>query len=126
MKKSILIAGWLFWVGVSSHAQGLPPIYDNTTKDLYQTKNFVIYPKNTWLENIVKGNDGAFYLTNYPSGKILKVTADGKQEDYAQIKGKIAGIAKYGKNQFLVTYWDTLGKPSIFLIDSKNNTSLFT
>jgi sugar lactone lactonase YvrE len=38
---------------------------------------------------------------------------------YASIDGKIAGIAVYHKNQFLVTGWDKQGKAAIFKIDAK-------
>lgn len=126
MKKSILISSFLLSLTATIFGQGLPPIYDNTPKEIQPTKNFAHYPKNTWLENIVKGNDGNFYITNYPVGVILKVSKSGNTENYAQVKGKIAGIAKYGANQFLVTGWDTTSKPSIFIVDNKKNTSVFT
>lgn len=124
--KQILLIPVLLCSVITSLGQGLPPLYDNTPKEIQVSRNFVEYPKNTWLENIVRGYDGNFYLTEYPSGTILKVTPSGVKENYAKINGKIAGIARYGVNQFLVTGWDTAGHASVFIVDSHKNTSVFS
>jgi sugar lactone lactonase YvrE len=113
----ITIALFLSPSGIFS--QNLPNIFASTPKQLLDAKTLAAYPKNTWLENLVVGQNGALYVTNYPEGKVFKIAADGKKEVYASIDGKIAGIALYHKNQFLVTGWDKQGKPAIFKIDDK-------
>lgn len=98
-------------------AQNLPDIFGSTPKQLLVSKTLAAYPKNTWLENLVAGENENLYVTNYPEGKVLKVSPGGEKELYATIDGKIAGIAVYHKNQFLVSGWDKEGKASIFKID---------
>jgi sugar lactone lactonase YvrE len=100
-------------------SQHLPKLFESTPKHLLDAKTLVAFPKNTWLENLVVGENGSLYVTDYPEGKVFKVSPDGKKEGYASIDGKIAGIAVYHKNQFLVTGWDKQGKAAIFKIDDK-------
>jgi sugar lactone lactonase YvrE len=88
-----------------------------------KSKVLVAYPKNTWLENMVEGKDGNIYATNYPEGIVYKISKSGTTENYAKITGKIAGIADYKENEFLVTGWDENGKASIFRIDANKAVS---
>src|SRR5262249_23289215 len=88
-----------------AHAQNLPSMFEHTPKNIVQVKKLALFPKNSWLENLVVGNDHALYVTNYPEGRVMKVSMDGTQDEYAKIDGKIAGIAKYGKDEFLVVGW---------------------
>ena len=94
-------------------AQNLPDIFGSTPKQLLVSKTLAAYPKNTWLENLVAGENENLYVTNYPEGKVLKVSPGGEKELYATIDGKIAGIAVYHKNQFLVSGWDKEGKAGV-------------
>jgi len=105
-------------------SQALPPIFGSTPRRVLKSKVLVSFPKNTWLENLVMGDDGELYVTDYPEGKVFKVSRSGTAGVYATIKGKIAGIARYHKNEFLVVGWDDGGKPALFRIDAKGNVSL--
>lgn len=121
----------IFFLLISSNlmipAQNLPPIFESTPKKLLKAKTLVAFPKNTWLENFAITKNGTLFLTNYPQGLVYKVSSDGaKKETYAKINGKIAGIATFKNDQFLVTGWDTLGKPSIFHINSDRKVDKIT
>ncbi len=117
--KRIIIFLMLISINLMIFAQGLPPIFESTPKKLLKAKTLTAFPKNTWLENFVITKNGILFLTNYPQGLVYKVSSDGaNKEIYSKINGKIAGIATFKDDKFLVTGWDTLGKPSIFLINS--------
>jgi sugar lactone lactonase YvrE len=121
--NQLIIALTLFLSPSGLFSQSLPHIFASTPKRLLDSKILAAYPKNTWLENLVVGPNGALYATNYLEGKVFKIAADGEKEVYAAIDGKIAGIAVYHKNQFLVTGWDKQAKPAIFKIDGKSSVS---
>ncbi|MBC7887295.1 MAG: gluconolactonase [Ferruginibacter sp.] len=119
MKKFFLIITGITAICGVCNCQGLPPIYDQASINLLSSKVLLSYPKNTFLENLVKGDDDNLYVTNFPEGTVLKISPAGQKEVYAKIEGKIAGIAKYDKGQFLITGWDKEGKPSVFLINQQ-------
>lgn len=118
MRRTFLLLMVCAFLAGKSHAQGLPPIYDQTKLDRYPVKKWVEYPVKTWMENLVQGRDGSFYLTNYPEGKVMKVNSEGISKLYAQVPGKIAGIARWGQAGFLLTGWDSAGRASIFAVDA--------
>ena len=93
---------------------------------MLKSRVLVSFPRNTWLENLVMGGDGNLYVTDYPKGRVFKISRSGEAELYATIKGKIAGIARYRKSEFLVVGWDDKGEPSLFKIDAKGNVSLLS
>ena len=122
MKKLITMCALVLQSSVL-FSQNLPDIFGSTPKQLLASKVIAKYPKNTWLENLVVGQNNTLYVTNYPEGKVFKILPSGKSNLYATIDGKIAGIALFHKSQFLVTGWDKEGKPSIFKIDSKREVT---
>jgi hypothetical protein len=122
MKASFITLTTLILSNIA-FSQALPPIFTNTPRKILKSEILISYPKNTWLENMVKGRDSALYLTDYPSGNVYRVTTAGTKELYANIKGKIAGIALSENESFLVTGWDNENNPGIFKIDKNRNVA---
>lgn len=120
------LAVTLILLSLTTRPQSLPPIYDHVPQQILRSKVFATYPRNTFLENLVTGNDGNLYVTNYPAGRVLRILPNGDKEEFARIPGKIAGIARYGENEFLVNGWDEKGKACIFRIDPKGQPDKFT
>jgi sugar lactone lactonase YvrE len=122
MKKPMLLLSGLFSVNLLM-AQSLPPIFDSVPRKLLSAKTIAAFPKGTWLENMLIAPDGAFYVTDYPEGKVFKVSTSGDTTLFARIEGKIAGIAMGAlPGEFLVTGWDAAGRAAIFRIDRTGKT----
>lgn len=89
--KKLHLTTVLLALSVIAFSQNLRPIYEQTPINLLQSKVLASYTKNTFLENLVKGNDDNLYITNFPEGLVLKISPTGAKEIYAKIPGKIAG-----------------------------------
>jgi len=120
--KRLFISLFAVCFSASIFAQTLPAIFDKVPTELLQTKVFVSFPKNTWLENLVLDEKGNFFVTDYPKGLVYKISTNGKSENFAKINGKIAGLALFHDDQLLVTGWDSTGTPCLFVVDAKGNS----
>src|SRR5579872_1291243 len=122
MKKPMLLLSGLFSANLLM-AQSLPPIFDSVERKLLPAKTIAAFPKGTWLENMLIAPDGVFYVTDYPEGKVFKVSTSGDTTLFARIEGKIAGIVMgVLPGEFLVTGWDAAGRAAIFRIDRTGKT----
>jgi sugar lactone lactonase YvrE len=54
---------------------------------------------------------------------VYKVTSKGEKEKFASVKGKVTGIAAYGKDKFILTGNDENDKSEIYLLDTKGTIS---
>lgn len=106
-------------MAVLSHpaiGQTLPPIYANTPIELVPAQTVATFPVNTFLENIAVATDGTLYVTSHENGKIVRITPNGEQSDYATVTGKVAGIAFAQDGSLIVSGWDSQGVPTVFRI----------
>lgn len=80
-------------LGGTARAQTLPPIFDATPVALRPAATVAELPKNTFLENLVFNARGHAYLTSHEDGVIWRWQPGGKLTRFAQVPGKLAGIA---------------------------------
>lgn len=94
----------------------LPPIYADTPVDLLPAQSVATFPANTFLENLAVLPSGDLYITNHEVGEVLQLKSDGRLRVYAQVPGKVSGIAWIQPDQFLVNGWNVTGIPFIAVI----------
>jgi len=87
----------------------LPPIYADTPVELLTAQTVATFPVNTFLENLAILPSGDIYLTNHEVGEVIQLTPNGNLTVYAQLSGKVSGIAWIEPNQFLVNGWNAEG-----------------
>ncbi|MBD1864510.1 gluconolactonase [Trichocoleus sp. FACHB-46] len=74
------------------------------------------FPVNTFLENLAILPSGDIYLTNHEVGEVVQLDPDGNLTTYAQLSGKVTGIAWIESNQFLVNGWNAEGIPFVAVL----------
>jgi hypothetical protein len=94
----------------------LPPIYADTPVELCHAQFVATFPVNTFLENLAILSSGDIYLTNHDVGEIVLLKPDGNLTVYAQLSGKVSGIASIESHQFLVNGWDAEGVPFVAVL----------
>lgn len=87
------IAVMTFAAWASAQDSGLPPIFKDTRIALRPALTVAELPKNTFLENLVFEADGRALITSHEDGKIYQRRPGGSLAPWAQVPGKIAGIA---------------------------------
>lgn len=87
----------------------LPEIYAGAPVALVPSQSIVTFPVNTFLENLVILPSGAIYITSHETGEVVQFDPAGNPTVYAQLSGKVTGIAWIEPNQFLVNGWDEEG-----------------
>jgi len=110
----------LSYLGV---AQTRPAIFKDTPRQLVPTTVIASFPKKTFLENLVITPNDDLLVTNLEAGLVEKINPDGTKTEYARTKGRLAGIAAYGQNEFLLTGWDEANQPTVFLLDKNHAIS---
>lgn len=105
-------------------AQSLPPIYAGTPVKLVASRIAAELPRNTFLENIAIAADGTAYINSHLDGRILRMAAGAAPQPWAQVEGKIAGIAERRGGGFVVSGWTKEEKAALFLADKTGKTSL--
>jgi hypothetical protein len=115
--SAVAITTGLLALSHRAAAQTLPPIYANTPVELVPAQTIATFPANTFLENIAVAADGTLYVTSHENGKILRITPDGEQSDYATVAGKVAGIAFATDGSLIVPGWNSEGVPTVFRVD---------
>lgn len=127
MKSTLILILCFMSVTVTeSGAQELPPIFANTSKRLVAAKGIAEFPANTFLENIAVDNRGDLFVTSLEDGKIYKITPNGEKREFAEVDGKIAGIAFDRKGGLLVSGWAGGKTPSLFRISKQGAVEVLT
>jgi hypothetical protein len=124
MKKWILTATAMLSITspVLTHAQ-LPDIFAGTPQRIAGASTLAQLPPNTFLENLTFSRAGQLLVTSHADGKIYRL-AGSELQPFAQIRGKIAGIAERPQGGFIVTGSDEAEKQAVFAINSKGETKL--
>jgi hypothetical protein len=94
----------------------LPAIYADIPVALLPAQSVSTFPVNTFLENLAILPSGAIYLTNHEVGAVVQLDPDGNLTVYAQLSGKVSGIAWIEPNQFLVNGWNAEGIPFVAIL----------
>jgi hypothetical protein len=95
----------------------LPAIYADMPVALLPAQSVATFPVNTFLENLAILPSGDIYLTNHEVGEVVQLDPDGNLTMYAQLSGKVSGIAWIApKNQFLVNGWNAEGIPFVAVL----------
>lgn len=112
---TIIILGWL------AHSTfvlaQLPPIFADTPKQIVAAKIIAEFPVNTFLENVAVDKKGDLFVNSYEDGKVFRVTPTGAKTEFAQIPGKVAGIAFDGKGNLIISGVTNEKKAAIFRVD---------
>ncbi|WP_008310502.1 SMP-30/gluconolactonase/LRE family protein [Leptolyngbya sp. PCC 6406] len=94
----------------------LPPIYANTPTALVAAQSIATFPVNTFLENLAIAPSGDIYITNHEIGEVIKLAPDGNLTLYAQLSGKVSGIAWVSPNRLLINGWNGAGIPFVAIL----------
>ncbi|MBD2075440.1 gluconolactonase [Phormidium sp. FACHB-592] len=94
----------------------LPAIYADMPVALLPAQSMATFPVNTFLENLAILPSGDIYLTNHEVGAVVQLDPDGNLTTYAQLSGKVSGIAWIEPNQFLVNGWNAEGVPFVAVL----------
>ena len=116
----------LLLVVFSARAQQLPPIYAKTPVQLVSSRTLAELPLNTFLENISIAADGTAYINSHLDGRIYRMTSGSAPQAWAQVEGKVAGIAQRRDGGFLVSGWTKDEKAALFAIDNSGKSSLLS
>lgn len=98
-------------------AAQLPPIFDATPRKIGASRTLASLPKNTFLENLVVDAAGAVLVTSHEDGVVWRL-AGSRLERFAQLPGKIAGIAERPGGGYVLTGADRSGRSTIFTLDA--------
>lgn len=103
-------------VGVAQK-QELSPIFAGTPRQIVKAKTITEFPVNTFLENVAVNDDGDLFVNSYEEGKVYRVSPTGAKSEFAQIKGKIAGIAFDKKGDLIISGITDEKKAAVFRVD---------
>lgn len=122
MKKNIKTFVGLLLISFFSNqlfAQELPPIFEQTPVKLDKSNIIASFPEKTFLENLIHLPDGDFLINSHYEGIVYKVKLDGTKTKFAAVEGKLAGIAQYKKDKFILSGYDKEDKSVLYLLDTK-------
>ncbi|WP_204136900.1 SMP-30/gluconolactonase/LRE family protein [Halomicronema sp. CCY15110] len=94
----------------------LPAIYAETPVAWLPAQSIATFPVNTFLENLAILPSGEIYLTNHEAGAVVQLNPDGNLTTYAQLSGKVSGIAWIEPDQFLINGWNSKGIPFVAVL----------
>lgn len=118
---------WAFLLSTgAASAQTLPPIYANTPYRPVASRILKELPRNTFLENIAIAKDGTAFITSYLDGRVLRMMPGGEVTPWAQVEGKLAGIAVRSDGGLLLSGWTKEEKAALFEVDAKGKARLLT
>jgi sugar lactone lactonase YvrE len=119
MTKTKLICGWCFLMLIAGNdkAQQLPPIFADTPKQIVAARTIAEFPVNTFLENVVADKKGVLFVNSYEDGKVYRVTTAGAKTEFAQIPGKVAGIAFDRQGNLIISGVTNEKKAAVFRVD---------
>jgi sugar lactone lactonase YvrE len=96
--------------------QPLPPIFDGVPSNLLKAQTVAERPRNTFLENLVFDSAGRALVTSHEDGVIYRYTRGKPLAAFAQVPGKVTGIASGSQGHFFATGSDRSGRATIFSI----------
>ncbi len=102
-----------------SSAQSLPPIFADAPVQPVPAQTITQFPVNTFLENIAVSEDGSLFIASLEEGTIYRVTPEGERRVFAQIVGRVAGLAFDSEGNLLATGWAGGETPSVFRVSSQ-------
>jgi sugar lactone lactonase YvrE len=102
----------------AARAQTLPPIFDATPVAIRPADTVAELPKNTFLENLVFDARGRAYVTSHEDGVIWRWQPGGQLTRFAQVPGKLAGIALGPKGDLIASGAGKDGRAVIFRISA--------
>jgi hypothetical protein len=108
------------------YSQTLPPIYENTPISLAPVKLIAEYPQGTFLENIAIDKSGNLLVNSHLDGKVYKINRVGKQIEWTNIDGTIAGIALNPNGSAVVTGWIKGKEPAVFIVQPNGKNRILT
>lgn len=94
----------------------LPDIFTHIPTQIAPAQTIAEFPVNTFLENLAIDPSGTIFVTSYESGKIYRLSPDGKQTEFASVNGNVTGIAERDGNLLVAATIERL--PTIIQIDS--------
>jgi hypothetical protein len=94
----------------------LPPIYAQTPVAIAPHATVAQFPAPTFLENLAILPTGDIYFTNHEVGQVMHLNPSGDVAIYAQVEGKVSGIAWIPPHQFLVNGWNGAGVPFVAVL----------
>lgn len=109
----ILFCGRVLAAGIT---QQLPHIFDQTPKQILPAKTLAEFPANTFLENIAINRAGELFINSYLEGKVYRVNLRGEKSEFANVNGRIAGIAFDSRGNLLISGVDNEGAGAIFRV----------
>lgn len=115
--KNLLFLAILFASAMNAAAQELPQIFADTPKQIVAARTVAEFPVNTFLENVAVDKKGVLFVNSYEDGKIYRVTTAGAKTEFAQIPGKIAGIAFDRNGNLIISGVANDKKAAIFRVD---------
>ena len=117
--KKLIFETVIFWVGLANAgvvSAQLPPIFADTPKQIVVSKVIAEFPVNTFLENVAVDKKGDLFVNSYEDGKVYRVTVDGAKKQFAQIPGKVAGIAFDKTGNLIISGVTNEKKAAIFRV----------
>lgn len=128
INKLVFLAAIIFFSisnGAVVSAQ-LPQIFADTPKQIVAAKVIAEFPVNTFLENVAVDKKGDLFVNSYEDGKVYRVTPTGAKTEFAQIPGKVAGIAFDGKGNLIISGITNEKKAAIFRVDKTGKVETLT
>lgn len=122
-KKQLSLTLMFFGASIALFAQQRPPIFDKTPRDIKPVSTLATFPKQTFLENLVLLPDGSMLVNSHLEGIVYKIKPSGEPQKFASVKGKLTGIAAYGKDKFVLTGNDENDKSVLFLLTTGGQIS---
>ncbi|MEI6408230.1 MAG: gluconolactonase [Bacteroidota bacterium] len=119
MKNIALSLGLWIWVFIPVFGQNLPDIFKDTPRQIVPAATLAAFPPKTFLENLLLLPDGNMLVNSHFEGVVYKINSRGEKQKFASVKGKVTGIAAYGKHGFLLTGTDENDKAEVYLLDKK-------
>jgi sugar lactone lactonase YvrE len=117
--RFILLIFGLLVFGQTNRAQQLPPIFADTPKQIVAARTIAEFPVNTFLENVAVDKKGVLFVNSYEDGKVYRVTTAGAKSEFAQIPGKVAGIAFDKSGSLIISGVTNEKKAAVFRVDKR-------
>ena len=119
LMRAALAGGLLFATLQFAVAQTLPPIFEGVQSRLLVARTVAERPPNTFLENLVIDAVGRTLVTSHEDGVIYQYRHGKALTAFAQVPGKVTGIAAGKNGELIATGADLSGKAVIFHVSPK-------
>lgn len=102
-------------------APALPDLFAGIAQEIAPSTIVATMPAQTFLENLVIDHRGIVIVTSHIDGRIHRLDGD-RLVPFAQVDGKVAGIASRPGGGFVVSGSDATGKATIFSVADDGRT----